>query len=51
VVKSFVAVASDVGPGERVNWNHPGVSLQLMAGIVYVLSIYPKEQFTKPEQL
>jgi hypothetical protein len=55
VVKSFVAGASDIDGGERVNWNYAGVSflipLLLMVGIIYVLSIYPKEQFTKPEQL
>ena len=55
VVKNFLAGGLETGPGERVNWNYAGVSfvvpLSLMAAVLYVVSIYPKEQFAKPEDL
>ena len=55
VVKSFVDSGSDHGPGRMVNWNYAIISFLLpvclMAGVVYVVYVFPTEQFSKPESL
>lgn len=55
VVKSFVDSGTDHGPGVMVNWNYAIVSFVipafLMVGVLYVVYVFPTEQFSKPESL
>lgn len=55
VVKSFLGSATQTDPGDRVNWSYTAISVliptSLMVSIVYIISIYPREQFTTPQQL
>ncbi|MDQ8729279.1 hypothetical protein [Bradyrhizobium sp. LHD-71] len=55
VVKSFVDSSEERGPGKLVNWNYAFVSFIipafLMAGVFYVVHVFPTEQFSKPESL
>jgi hypothetical protein len=55
VVKNFVAGAEDAGTGPKVNYNYALISFILPAilllGIIYIVHIFPTQEFSKPEKL
>lgn len=55
VVKNFIAKGEEFGPGPKVNFNYAAISIlvpmMLLAGVAYVIYVFPSEQFSEQGRL